>query len=263
MDLPGCIAMVRLPRRTVPTLITVAATTALLGGCAATSPRQPTAGDPWEPMNRAIFSFNDAVDRAALKPVAKGYRKITPNWFRRGVGNFFTNLEQPRVIINEVLQGKPGPALMDTGRLVINTVFGIGGVFDLASANGMPLNDEDFGQTLAVWGVPSGPYLMLPFLGPSTLRDAPSRGADYYLDPQTYAELKSSEKIGLRVVELVDVRARLLASEAALDQAFDRYAFIRNAWRQRREYLIYDGNVPLQEDELTDEDWAAEDPPPR
>ena len=213
-------------------------------------------------MNRAIYRFNDAIDRAALKPAARGYQKITPSWVRRGVGNFFTNLEQPKVIVNELLQGKPGMALMDTGRFVINTVFGVGGLFDLASANDMPLNDEDFGQTLAVWGVPSGPYLMLPFLGPSTLRDGPARGGDYFLGPMHYADMKTSEEIAIRAVEIVDTRARLLSSEAALENVHDRYAFIRNAWLQRREYQIYDGNVPETEEEAAFMDEADEETPP-
>jgi phospholipid-binding lipoprotein MlaA len=232
---------------------------ALLCGCASTPTHQANAArDPWAPMNRAIYRFNDAIDRAALKPVAKGYQNVTPPWVRQGVGNFFTNLEQPKVIVNELLQGKPGPALMDTGRLVINTVFGLGGLFDLASANDMPLNDEDFGQTLAVWGIPSGPYLMLPFLGPSTLRDGPARGGDYFLNPTRYADLKTSEEIGLRAVDIIDMRARLLASEAALRDAQDPYAFIRNVWLQRREYQIHDGNVPLEDDE---EEFMDEEPP--
>jgi phospholipid-binding lipoprotein MlaA len=231
-----------------------------LSGCATAPAKKPSAQDPWESMNRAVYRFNDAIDRAALKPVAKGYRNVTPDWFRQGVGNFFTNLDQPTVIVNDLLQGKPKDALMDTGRLLINTVFGLGGVLDLASANDMPLNDEDFGQTLAVWGVPSGPYLMLPFLGPSTLRDGPAKVGDYYTHPAHYADLKIEEEIAINAVEIVDKRARLLSSEDALERTYDKYAFIRNAWLQRREYQIKDGEVPEDEESMEEEEPVEPEP---
>ncbi len=236
---------------------------ASLSGCASAPARpagKPTA-DPWERMNRSIYRFNDAVDRAAVKPVAKTYRKITPDWMRKGIGNFFTNLDQPTVIINDLLQGKPKSALNDTGRLIINTVFGLGGLFDPASGSNIALNDEDFGQTLAVWGVPSGPFLMLPFLGPSTLRDGSAKVGDYYTGPLTYADLRTAVKIGLRGLDVIDQRARLLANEGALEQTYDKYAFIRSVWLQRRQFLIRDGEVPPDDEPEDEEEESADDKP--
>lgn len=229
-----------------------------LSGCATT----PNNADPWERTNRAIYKFNDAVDRAALKPVAKSYKKITPNWFRKGVDNFFTNLEQPVVLVNELLQGKPGSALTTTGRLIVNTIFGLGGIFDPASGSNIPLGDEDFGQTLGRWGVPSGPFLMLPFLGPSSVRDGPARVADYYLGPLHYADLKTVEEWGLRGLEFVDQRARLLSADETIRNAYDPYAFIRNAWLQRRAYEVSDGAMPEDDEEAMDLEEETGDAPP-
>lgn len=230
---------------------------AALVGCATTG--AATAKDPQDPFestNRAIYKFNDVVDRATLKPIARGYKKITPEWFRRGVGNFFSNLHYPVTVVNQLLQGKPGTAARDTGRLLTNTVLGLGGLFDVGTRWGLEKNEEDFGQTLGVWGIRSGPFLVLPFLGPSSVRDAPSAGADYFLDPLTYADVKWEVEWGLRAVNIVDSRAQLLTLEPVLERAFDRYAFIRNAWVQRREYQVRDGDVPevdLEEEMLKEE----------
>jgi phospholipid-binding lipoprotein MlaA len=235
---------------------------ALLGGCASTgsTQAQPTR-DPWEKVNRSIFKFNDVVDRATLKPVAKGYKKITPEWFRKGVGNFFSNLQYPATIINQLLQGKPGLALRDTGRLFTNTLLGFGGVLDPASRVGLDKNDEDLGQTLGVWGVPSGPYVVLPFLGGTTVRDAPSRFAEFFLDPLTYADVSWEVLWGMRALDIIDVRTQLLALDPVIERSFDPYAFIRNSWLQRREFQVRDGDVPEEnleegldlEDELPEE----------
>lgn len=218
---------------------------ALLGGCATTGASQAkNPRDPWEGMNRSIYKFNDVVDRATLKPVAKGYKKITPEWFRRGVGNFFSNLQYPATIINQLLQGKPKLAARDTGRLLTNTLLGFGGILDPASRVGLDKNDEDLGQTLGVWGVPSGPFITLPFLGPTTVRDAPSSFAEFFIDPLTYADVQWEVLWGMRALDIVDVRAQYLALDPVIQRSYDPYAFVRNSWLQRREYQVRDGDVP-------------------
>ena len=232
---------------------------ALLDGCATTGTSSThTPADPWEGFNRQVYAFNDVVDRWTLKPVARAYEAITPEFVRNGIGNFFDNLTYPATIVNQLLQGKPGMAARDTGRLLMNTLFGVGGLVDVASRAGLPENDEDFGQTLAVWGVPSGPYLVLPFLGPSSVRDTPSSFAEYFVDPLTYADLHWEEVWALRAVEIVDARARLLPLEPTLERTFDPYAFVRDAWLQRRAYEIYDGDPPVEPLEL-EEEWLDED----
>lgn len=218
---------------------------ALLGGCASTGASQAKdPRDPWEGMNRGIYKFNDVVDRTTLKPVAKGYKKITPEWFRRGVGNFFSNLQYPATIINQLLQGKPKLAARDTGRLLTNTLLGFGGILDPASRVGLDKNDEDLGQTLGVWGVPSGPFITLPFLGPTTVRDAPSSFAEFFIDPLTYADVQWEVLWGMRALDIVDVRAQYLALDPVIQRSYDPYSFVRNSWLQRREYQVRDGDVP-------------------
>lgn len=229
----------------------------VLSGCATTGSARPKdSKDPFENTNRAIHKFNDVVDRATLKPIAKGYKRITPEWFRRGVGNFFSNLQYPATIVNQLLQGKAAAAARDTGRLLTNTLLGFGGVLDPATRVGLEKNDEDLGQTLGVWGVPSGPFLVLPFLGPSSVRDVPSTVADTFIDPLTYADVKWEVLWGLRAVDILDSRAQLLALDPVLERSFDKYAFVRNAWMQRREYQVRDGDVPEEdlEEELLEEE---------
>lgn len=217
--------------------------------------------DRFEKLNRGVYKFNDTIDRAALKPVAKGYKKITPSWMRRGIANFFANLEYPITIVNQFLQGKAATGFKDTGRFLLNSTLGIGGLFDVATPVGLEAHDEDFGQTLAVWGVGSGPYVNLPLLGPSTLRDAPARVVDYFLDPLTYGDIHWQEEWGQRVLDLVHTRSELLSLDPTLERAFDPYAFVRDAWLQRREFEIYDGNPPpetLDEEFFDDEEEVAE-----
>lgn len=231
-------------------LIAVAAAGA---GCAS-APGRTGNDDRWEGFNRGVYKFNDTVDRATLKPLAKGYKKITPRWIRTGVGNFFANLAYPVTIANQLLQGKPRLGVRDTGRFLVNSTFGIGGLIDVATPMGLEANDEDFGQTLAVWGVGSGPYLTLPFFGPSTLRDAPSRAVDYFFGPLTYAEIPWEAEWGLRGLDLVHSRAELLSLDPTLQSAFDPYAFMRDAFLQQREYVIFDGNPPPETLEDFEED---------
>lgn len=227
----------------------------LLGACTIT-PGRTTTDDPWQGVNRGIYKFNEAVDRSTLKPIAKGYRAITPQWFRTGTRNFFSNLKTPWTITNQLLQGKPRLMAQDTCRFVLNTIVGVGGVIDVAGKFELSAHDEDFGQTLAVWGVPSGPYLMLPFLGPSTIRDGFGRVPDYYSSPQRYANIPWETSTALSVLELVQLRTTLLSTEDALGQAYDKYGLIRDAWLQRRQYLIYDGNPP--EEPVVDDETEAE-----
>jgi phospholipid-binding lipoprotein MlaA len=239
-----------------------------LSACATVPSGTPDPRDPWEGFNRASFKFNDALDRAILKPAAKGYKKVTPRVVRTGIGNFLSNLDTLGTIVNDVLQGKMRQAGNDSGRFLLNTTVGLGGLFDPASAVGLDRNDEDFGQTLGKWGVRSGPYLMLPFLGPSTVRDTGARLVDQFTYPVNYLEDDSTRYI-VRAVDLLELRAGLLDLDAQLERSYDRYAFVRNAWLQRREYQVTDGNVEDQSLELEEgidsepaEDPDATEPPP-
>jgi phospholipid-binding lipoprotein MlaA len=198
--------------------------------------------DPWEGFNRGVYTFNDGVDRFFLKPVAQGYQAITPDPVEDGIGNVFSNLFEVRNIINDVLQWKWGQAANDTGRFLVNSTVGIVGLFDVAQHMGMPENDggEDFGQTLAVWGVGSGPYLVIPFLGPSTLRDGAAMPVDMQMDLVSYIDHVPTRNTTYGV-RIVDTRASLLEAEKLMSG--DRYTFMRDAYLQRREYVINDGAV--------------------
>jgi phospholipid-binding lipoprotein MlaA len=213
-----------------------------LGGCATVEgPRDPQ--DPWEGFNRSMYSFNTKLDKA-LKPVAKGYRAITPDPVETGITNFFANLEEIQTLVNDLLQFKPLDALSDTGRLVVNTTLGIGGLFDVATPMGLSKHEEDMGQTLGSWGVGSGPYIMLPFFGPSSPRDAFGLAADYAFDPIREVD-DTSTRNSLYALEIIDTRAQLLPVDDIIDQAaLDPYIYIRDAWLQRRRSLVHDGNPP-------------------
>lgn len=228
----------------------------LLAGCATTGERHP--GDPWEGANRKIYAVNDAVDQAALKPVAKGYQAVLPKWVRTSVTNFFANLDTPPTIVNQVLQGKLRAAGQDMLRFTLNTTLGIGGFFDPASDAGLPRHDEDLGQTLGLWGVPPGPYVMLPFLGPSHLRDLPSQVFNRFLEPFYWYNYGNERWFSLGL-SLVDKRARLLPLDATLARTYDPYGFIRDAYSQRRLFQVYDGNVP--EELLPQDEQEFEDEP--
>lgn len=222
----------------------------LLCGCATT--RGATPGDPFERVNRATYRFNDAVDRAVLKPAATGYRNHVPRVIRTGVGNVLSHLAFPTTIVNDLLQLKLKDTLVDIGRFAVNSTLGIGGILDPASRFGIPRNDEDFGQTLGRWGVPPGPYLVLPLLGPSSLRDAPSLYADGQTDLRVQLDLDTESRIALGVLSAIDARAELLPLDAALRSAYDPYAFVRDAWRERREHEVRDGAG--DDDEFTPEE---------
>jgi phospholipid-binding lipoprotein MlaA len=221
----------------------------LTAGCATVPSGKPDPRDPWERFNRSSFAFNDALDKAIAKPVAKAYKKVTPHIVRTGVSNFVSNLGGVTTIVNDVLQGKMKQAGHDSARFMLNSTLGLAGLFDPASAAGLEHNDEDFGQTLGKWGVKSGPYLMLPFLGPSTVRDTIGRLPDQFSYPVNYLQDDSTRYI-IRGVEFLDLRAGLLDLDAQLERSYDRYAFVRNAWLQRREFQVKDGNVDDQSLEL-------------
>jgi phospholipid-binding lipoprotein MlaA len=182
--------------------------------------------------------------------VARAYTKVTPAPVRNGVSNFFRNLSSPTVIVNNLLQLKPKAFLTDTARLVINTTIGIGGLFDPASQLGLPAGDEDFGQTLGRWGVGSGPYLVLPVLGPSTARDTVGLVGDQFSDPKYYLVKDIWVSAGVTVASLIDMRASLLGTDDVLGSSYDPYVFMRNAFLQRREFQVKDGDVPAQQEEF-------------
>lgn len=227
--------------------------TLALCGCATLPAGKRDARDPFERANRSVYRFNVAVDRAVAKPVATGYRRHVPVPIRRGIGNFLDNLGYPRTIVNELLQGKLADSGRDSVRLVINTVFGLG-FFDPASRAGLDKHDEDFGQTLGRWGMPAGPYLMLPLLGPSTLRDAIGEVPDEYTTARHYLP-DAGERYGVLAIDAIDTRAQLLDTDKLIEGAYDPYAFVRNAWLQRRAYLINDGAIS------DDADQDSSDPP--
>ncbi len=210
---------------------------AALSGCASTG-QDSNPQDPWEGFNRGVYQFNDTLDRYALKPIAQGYDTVTPDPVQDGVGNFFSNLGEIRTVFNSVLQWQWGNAGVASGRFLVNTILGVGGVLDPATRMGLNENEEDFGQTLGVWGVDSGPYLVLPILGPSTVRDTSGLPVDMYTYPVTYVE-DDKWRYGLTFLRYVDLRASLLDQEALIQG--DRYSFIRDAYLQRRQFEVTNG----------------------
>ncbi|QSA99190.1 VacJ family lipoprotein [Methylococcus sp. EFPC2] len=215
-------------------------------GCASTPKNDPR--DPWEGWNREVQSFNDGLDDYFMKPVAKGYQWITPDFVDRGVSNFFSNVDDIGVVLNDVLQGKLLQTSQDTGRLLVNTSLGIGGFVDVASAIDLPKHEEDLDQTLGYWGVPSGPYVVLPLIGPSTPRGAFGLAGDTAANPLNWIT-PGAIGFGTGTVKTVDFRADLLSATKIADEAsVDRYEFIRNAYFQQRNYKIHDGNPPIEDD---------------
>lgn len=209
--------------------------------------------DPWEGLNRHIFAFNEGADRYVAKPVAKAYKEVTPRFVDQGIGNVFDNLGEVKNFFNDVLQGEGKDAMVDAGRFLINTTVGVLGFFDVATHLGLPRESEDFGQTLAVWGVEPGPFLMLPLLGPSTIRDGSSRFIDRYASPTSEVEPFSAE-LGLMALDLVQLRAKLLGSDELVSG--DKYTFLKDAYLQRRQFLINDGEF---QDSFGDEDFESFD----
>jgi phospholipid-binding lipoprotein MlaA len=220
--------------------IALAGLAALLAGCAAA----PSKVDPLEPMNRAAFQVHEALDSAIVKPVAEGYVAVVPKFVRTGVGNVFGNIDDLFSAVNGLLQGKPDKAGNDLGRVMINTMFGLGGLIDVSSEAGIERGNEDFGQTFAVWGFPAGPYLFVPLFGPTTVRDGTGVLVRIATGPVGYVPNVPLRNV-LYAVGYVDLRAQALDVGEIVDQAaLDRYLFLRNAYLQRRRYLIYDGKPP-------------------
>jgi phospholipid-binding lipoprotein MlaA len=219
----------------------------LATACASIPPEQRVESDPWESLNRPLYNFNTTLDNGLTKRLATGYKKILPSPVRKGVSNFFQNLTTPRSVINNLLQGKPQRGLSEFGRFIFNSTIGVGGLIDVASMSGMEEYREDFGQTAAVWGVPDGPYVMLPLLGPQTLRDAIMLPLDIIADP-LYQYDNSSVRDKLYVVRLIDLRYRFLTASKFLDESENPYVTMRESYLQNREYEVYDGDPPMDDD---------------
>ncbi|MEX3845865.1 MULTISPECIES: MlaA family lipoprotein [Paraburkholderia] len=230
--------------------ITLGVAALALGGCSTV--QTPSKEDPWEGFNRTVYTFNDKVDTYALKPVAQGYVKVTPQPVRDSVTNFFANIGDVYNAANNFLQLKITDGVEDIMRIVINTVFGLGGLFDVATLAKLPKHNQDFGLTLGHYGVPPGPYLVLPLFGPSTVRDGVGLVPNYFINPLTYVD-PAALSWGLYGLNVVSTRANLLGASDLLEgAAIDRYSFIRNAYLQRRRYLLSDGRASSGNSNLPD-----------
>lgn len=236
--------MPRLPRL-LPALLLASM---LLTACAGGGIAEP---DPWQTLNRGTYAVNERLDRYLLRPVARVYAFV-PQFMQRGIGNFFNNVGEPYTVVNDVLQAKPVKALRDSGRFAVNTTVGLGGLFDPATKLGLVREPEDFGQTLAVWRVPAGPYLVLPLLGPSSVRDAIGR-APAWLGGDPVGYLDTPARWYVRGLAVVDVRAGLLGFDQLLAQQPDAYAFVREAYLQNRQLRVRDGAADTKAAELDDE----------
>lgn len=221
--------------------------------------------DPLESWNRGVFAFNDRVDRYFLKPLAKGYRAITPQAVDDGVTNFMSNLGEPSTALNAALQGKFKQSLADTGRFIFNTTFGLAGIFDVASSMELPRHEEDFGQTFAKWGAPAGPYVVVPFMTGMTLRDGAGMGTNAVFVLKWRNEpldIGWETELGILALSIVDARADIIPMEESMT-AGDRYRLLRDAYFQRREFLINDGAVtsdPFLDDDFDDDGDEAMEP---
>jgi phospholipid-binding lipoprotein MlaA len=230
-----------------------------LFGCASLPPnskRDPR--DPWERVNRTTFKVNTALDHAIARPIARTYAKITPRPVRTGVSNFMDNLFYTVTIANDLLQLKFKPFGQDIGRFVMNTTVGIGGLFDPASKAGLPRHQEDLGQTFGYWGAGPGPYLVIPLLGPSDVRDGVGRVGDIWLSPPHYIK-NNYISYGLWGVGVLDARYRLLPQDKILDEAYDPYTLLKNAYLQRRQYLVTDGKLSDKDRDLQDQQQYDEE----
>lgn len=248
--------------RQIGALVAISVIT-LLNGCATV--QSPDPRDPWESWNRSVQSFNDGVDHYAMKPIAQGYNWIMPDFADKGVTNFFSNLDDIGVFTNDLLQGKFMQSGLDTARFLINTTAGVGGFVDIGSMIDLPKHNEDFDQTLGFWGLPTGPYVVLPLFGPSTPRGVFGLVGDAAMNPITYAGfglnpewIGAAVSLGLGSLKAVDARSDLLGMEKVADEAAtDRYQFFRDAYLSNRNYLVNDGNVP-EDDVLKFEDMKGD-----
>ena len=229
-------------RRGRGALTAVLLATALVGGCASTG--AGVSRDPLEPMNRAIFAFNDQVDAVLVRPAARAYQTVVPEVLRIAIGSAVNNLFEPWTVINQLLQGKPVEAITGLARFAVNSTFGLAGVVDIATPIGLERHQEDLGQTLGRWGIPAGPYLVLPLLGPSSLRDTAGTAGGYRLDPVWHAA-HDDRRAAFTFFFVLENRVRLLGAERVIEgAALDRYSFIRDSYLQRRRNLVFDGNPP-------------------
>ena len=245
--------------RSSPALALAAATLAL-SGCVSQDRLSGAEYDPWERMNRGVYAFNDTFDRATLKPIAKGYKKVVPQFMRTGVTNFSRNLLTPKNALNNFLQGKGKRGFSEMGRFLINTTVGVAGLFDVASANGIEAYEEDWGQTFAVWGVPDGPYVVLPIIGGFTTRDAVAFPFNLVSDPW-YWHGNSGTRDKVYLLRTINLRHRLLPADDLIKDSKDRYISVREAYLQNRRFKIYDGEPPEDDDfyDEFEEDYAEDD----
>jgi phospholipid-binding lipoprotein MlaA len=218
----------------------IAAAAGLLGGCA-------TSGNPKDPIegfNRAMFGFNEGLDKVIIKPVATGYEAVIPSPLQTGVANFFSNIADLMIGVNNLLQGKPAQAASDAGRVLVNTTVGFLGILDVASTMGMEKHEEDVGQTFGRWGMSDGAYVVLPFFGPRTARDTLGLAFDVYTDPVSHVDHIPTRNV-LLATRIVSDRAELLKADKIIEEAaLDKYSYVRDAYLQRRKSLIHDGNPP-------------------
>jgi phospholipid-binding lipoprotein MlaA len=247
------------------TLCSIMTILILAGGCASnpSAPKEERSeADPWEPLNRQIHGFNTGLDKVTFKPLAKGYAKIIPKFIRTGIRNFSSNLRAPLNAINSFLQGKPEYGISETGRFVANSTLGILGIFDVATRMGAEKHNEDFGQTFAVWGIPDGPFVVVPLLGPRTLRDALAIPLNIFADPLIHYD-NASVRDKLYLIRAIDLREKLFAAESLLKGSQDRYLSTREAYLQNRLFLIYDGDPPTDDsfydDFMEDEEYFEDE----
>jgi len=248
------------PTLHTPLLLSSLVVSITLAGCASTATTVPEKNDPWVGWNRGAQTFNDHLDKAIVKPLAQGYEWITPEFVNEGITNFFSNINDIGVTVNDLLQFKLTQSGMDASRFLINTTAGVGGFVDVAKMIDLPKHKEDFGQTLGYWGVPSGSYLVLPIFGPSSPRDTFGLVGDALFNPLTYVSIfggaaATAATAGSKVLDVTDKRAHLMTTEKIVNEgSIDRYDFIKNSYEQNRDYLIHDGNLPDDTDpDLNDE----------
>jgi phospholipid-binding lipoprotein MlaA len=252
-------------RSTRPTrmlLVPILLGSLLLFQSAHAADEKPKNIDPFEPINRPLYKFNDITDRFILRPLGKGYNAILPQTARNGVGNFYDNITYPVTIVNSLLQGKFRQSGSDLLRLLMNSTVGILGFMDVATGQGLPRHDEDFGQTFAKWGIPQGPYIVIPLLGPSTFRDGVGILGNVRVNPLVQYD-NSSIRDKLLILWAIETRAALIGPDEAVREAFDPYLFVRDAYLQNRQFLINDSTTPVDEyfedfddfDEEFDEDF--------
>jgi phospholipid-binding lipoprotein MlaA len=266
------------PRRSAPVRHAVfsphhrpAAVLALLGlacalaGCATLPGGKPAPSDRFERFNRSVYKFNTALDHAILRPITRAYVKVTPRVVRSGVNHFISNLAYPVTVVNSFLQGKFDDGMTAAARLLVNSTIGIGGLFDPASGMGLEQHAQDFGLTMGRWGIHSGPYLMLPFLGPSTVRDAFGLVPDYLLlhEIETVKLFNNNAYVEWTLFSIgtINRRSQLLDEDPILERTYDPYAFLRGAYLQRRDYLIHEGQAPSPEQDFPDADMPGAEPP--